>query len=756
MARYWDAFGLSSDTYEDLFAEYIDRIEEINESYIRKMAEHIRDIGQMTASDVDRLEAMRRCGRDMAQVERQIREASGIYSSQREWNKVVKATTNSGITFLNDVLGAGTIKLEDNKGLQLRLAALLEQTRTFNFGNFSNTTVVSAPYQNAIDKAILAVQSGTTDYYSAIRGTVRQTCQEGLIVLQDEQDHKRRLGQQSGIVRYSSMHTRRLDTAVRQNILDGVRQISQQQMKLIGEELRADGWEISAHMLCAEDHVDYQGEQFTKSEFDALQRSLRRPFGEWNCRHMWWPVFIGISRPTHTREELEQYKNYSREQITIVSDDGKEITRSRYEWTQEMRRLETAIRYESDVNYAADIMKDIDLKRQCSERMRRYEAAYEKISKSAGILEDRRRFAGSRDIRTRKVKAKPPTPPVKPKRTTSAKSKAASKPVTPPKPEKANYGAAVEGIKDQKYRELAQQYLDNAPADVRAVWTRCQNDLSAPNYNGIGARGERVKGAYYSPSAGKTYFQNADKCFGRSNYQSEMTVYFHEFGHNIDALLAKYQGAAGKHFSDTFGGAGTFKQAVLDECDRYYLSWMKNIKGFDADNLTFADVIKANTQYSWQTPESIFGSLLSGKKYKGDYGSIMDEFIRHKDDAAYIDSLARRVFSKRAYDGFIGNIPYAKKYGQEFCDWMKSHYDIYARSDISDMFEPYTYKKFGIDYPFDIGHGAKYLKNDYGATETFAEMFSAYATGNTSYDTIKEVFPDTLGKFKKMLEEAAK
>ena len=83
--------------------------------------------------------------------------------------------------------------------------------------------------------------------------------------------------------------------------------------------------------------------QYSKEEFEDIQDSLDRPFGEWNCRHSWNPIILGISPRNYTDEQLEAMKTYSRERIEI---DG--ITKTRYEWSQEMRRVETAIRQQKD------------------------------------------------------------------------------------------------------------------------------------------------------------------------------------------------------------------------------------------------------------------------------------------------------------------------------------------------------------------------------------------------------------------------
>lgn len=80
-------------------------------------------------------------------------------------------------------------------------------------------------------------------------------------------------------VQYPSGYRRRADTAVRQNVLDGVRSVNQQMLYSLGDEFGANGVEISAHMLCAEDHLPYQGRQYSVKEFSDIQGNLKRQFG---------------------------------------------------------------------------------------------------------------------------------------------------------------------------------------------------------------------------------------------------------------------------------------------------------------------------------------------------------------------------------------------------------------------------------------------------------------------------------------------
>ena len=192
--------------------------------------------------------------------------------------------------------------------------------------------------------------------------------------------------------------TRRLDSAMRMNVLDGIRAINQDVMRQVGKEFGADGVEISAHRLCAEDHLPYQGTQMSNKEFNRLQTTLLdRPFGMWNCRHTWHPILLGISQPAYTPEELADFKQYSWEEITI---DGR--TKTRYEWTQEQRRIESAIRQEKNIAVAAKASGDMVARRECAYMIRELDKMYGKITDGADLLAkpERMRVEGFTAVKT--------------------------------------------------------------------------------------------------------------------------------------------------------------------------------------------------------------------------------------------------------------------------------------------------------------------------------------------------------------------
>lgn len=363
---------LSERQLEAILEVFRHRAQAVTEEYLIRMGQHLRDIGTLAPSDVNRLVELKRMNYNLEQIKREIAKAANV--SLKDVEKVFEAVAESDMRFAEKVFAADhTPYIKNNPALERILKAQAKITKQA-LANLSQTTILSEGYKNAVDVAVQTVQMGVTDYNSAIRRAMKAAAADGLRVQYPN----------SGL-------TRRLDSAVRMNVLDGIRAINQDVMRQVGKEFGADGVEISAHALCAEDHLPYQGQQMSNKEFDRLQNTiLDRPFGMWNCRHTWHPILMGISPPAYTPEELADFKRNSREQITI---DG--LTKSRYEWTQEQRRIETAIRQQKDIAVAAKASGDMVTRRECAAVIRSLDKYYGKITDAAGLKAQKTRAAVS-------------------------------------------------------------------------------------------------------------------------------------------------------------------------------------------------------------------------------------------------------------------------------------------------------------------------------------------------------------------------
>lgn len=371
---------LSERQLEALLKLYQDRMQAVTDEYLRLMGEHLKDMGSLSPTDIHRLKELRRVGANVKRMKREIAKAANI--SVKDLEKTFRAVAESDEQFAAQwfaeaytapVKGA----VQASKPIERILKAQLRVTAQA-FKNLSQTTILSESYRSAVDVAVQTVQAGAVDYRSAIRAAMKKAAADGLRV------------------KYHSGASRRLDTAVRQNVLDGVRALNNDILRQLGKEYGADGVEISAHYLCAEDHLPYQGRQFSQKEFDALQARLDRPFGMWNCKHTIFPIILGVSEPAHSDRELEEINRNSSKRIDI---GGRSL--SRYEWTQEQRKIETAVRAQKDIANLAKASGDDVARRDAQAKINALMDRYDRITEAAGLETDYKRMyvAGFRQVK---------------------------------------------------------------------------------------------------------------------------------------------------------------------------------------------------------------------------------------------------------------------------------------------------------------------------------------------------------------------
>lgn len=348
------------------------RMQGVTDQYLRMIGEHLKAIGELTPSDVHRLTQLKQMHTNVRKIKREIAKAANL--SMADIETAFEAAAASNERFMreyyekatgHDVSGS-TERSEPLKRIIEAQANVTDQAMR----NLSNTTVVESAYRDVIDVAVQTVQGGVADYKSAIRSAMTAAAKNGLRV------------------EYESGYTRRLDSAVRQNVLDGVRSLNNDMLKQLGKEYGADGIEISAHMLCAEDHLPYQGRQFTNEQFERIQANLHRPFGQWNCKHTIFPIIMGVSVQALDDETISHYNEMSTQPITI---DGK--TKTRYEWSQVQRKIETAVREQKDIATVAKASGDRKAERKARANVSAFMDYYDKVSNASKIQPEYGRMA---------------------------------------------------------------------------------------------------------------------------------------------------------------------------------------------------------------------------------------------------------------------------------------------------------------------------------------------------------------------------
>lgn len=366
---------LTDKQIDALYAQIRWRIDAVNDEYLQTVGEQINAIGKLNPSSIRKLAQMRKYGANSEKIKKKLQEALNMSADEVQGilDQAAKEEYKN-YDFLGVQRGRSPIPIQYNYGLQTFIKAVAAQTAE-TFQNYSNTTNIDDEYKEVVSQAVDAVARGVTDYNSAIRASMRKLGGDGMRVTYE-----------------SGLH-RRMDSAIRMNILDSVRQVSMQAAKMAGEEIGANGVELSAHPFSAIDHEDIQGRMFTNENYEKMQseqpfddvdghhyKAIRRPITQWNCRHFASPVLLGISQRRYTDEQLAQWKRNNHAGCEI---GGEHYTI--YEASQLMRQIETAIRKQKDIANLAKASGDDVLRREAQTKITKLKAKYNVVAEQAKL-----------------------------------------------------------------------------------------------------------------------------------------------------------------------------------------------------------------------------------------------------------------------------------------------------------------------------------------------------------------------------------
>lgn len=358
-----------------------DRYHGVITKYLQKVGKTINQIGHLNQSSINLLIQLRRMGVDTATIERELEKVTRLTKQdiRKLYRKAAQeSNTDARIEYLTKGVEPDSIRWE----------ALVEDIWKQTAGamdNLANSSVITENYREAIDDAVQAVTMGAGDYNSVIRDTVKRVGRAGIQV-----EYETTYLASDGQLKH---HRRRLDSAVRQNVLDGIRQIQQKSQELIGEEIGADGVDITAHPNSAPDHEPVQGRRFDLANFQRMQSGLdfedvdgkhyagfERPITQWRCRHLIFYILLGVTKRMYTDEQLKSWETANQKGCVI---DGKEYTN--YEATQLMRSIETEIRRQKDTAVLAKASGDDVLRRECQSNITKLTRKYDQVAEAAGL-----------------------------------------------------------------------------------------------------------------------------------------------------------------------------------------------------------------------------------------------------------------------------------------------------------------------------------------------------------------------------------
>lgn len=391
---------LTPEQLQNLPQELTDLYDQLSEFILRDIARRIAKGAQITDTAEYQLYRARSLGLSTDEIAAKIAEING--SSAAEINRLIREAAAQSDEFDRKMLGVdkgAAVPLEENAQLQKLISAQIAETAG-KCENLTNTMgfadhdflgrvyylSMTDMYRREMDSAHMKVVTGATDYMTAIRQDCNKLAASGVRTID-----------------YESGRSDRIEVAARRAILTSVAHVTHRISEQNGEELGADGWEMSAHSGSRPSHAVYQGRQYTQKQYERIIKPL---ISEPNCRHDVFPIILGVSEPVYTEEELQ---NIDQPPFTY---EGRTYTA--YEASQQMRKMERAMRKQKDRCIVADAAGDEESFTTASIKLRRQKDIYEDFCKAADsytqyertyVAGYDRRLAGKTGAVTRKQRA---------------------------------------------------------------------------------------------------------------------------------------------------------------------------------------------------------------------------------------------------------------------------------------------------------------------------------------------------------------
>ena len=382
---------LNNEQEEKLVQILIDRINALNEDILTIIGNRIKQIGELTPTQVHQIQQMLMYDTDIDTIVQKLAEVTNMNVNDIYNMFEYSAKTNQDFAKqFYKARGISYIPYAQNKALKEQIRAIAKITAK-EYANISRTSAIgytikdlkgnlvfkdiSSAYKDIIDKAILNVGQGKTTYQQEMRNAIKQIGQSGLKTLD-----------------YESGRSVRLDSAIRQNTLEGLRTLTNQIQQQFGEEFGADGVEVSHHINSAPDHIDtVDGKQFSLNgdrvvngklykDFNTVNNSLDRQVSTLNCRHYIFSIVLGVNKPQYTDKQLEEDKKKNKEGFDF---EGKHY--SNYEGEQLQRLIEREIRKQKDVQILAKSSGDKELTLQAQTKITQLTIKYKQLCNVSGL-----------------------------------------------------------------------------------------------------------------------------------------------------------------------------------------------------------------------------------------------------------------------------------------------------------------------------------------------------------------------------------
>ena len=346
------------------------------------------ELNEVTVQDI---KALRSHGIDLKEIEKAIRQTTGI--SEKKLNELIDDVVERNQKYYTEVIDLARVTQPDVLVDATTIDAIKRQTQdafrniTTSMGFLVDAGRTMLPpakaYQHALDAAEIMIQSGAISYNEAIKRSVKELADSGLRA-----------------VDYESGHRDHVDVAARRAVMTGVSQLCSKYTEQAAEYLETSYFEVSAHAGARDkpgpspwsSHKGWQGKVYSiragdiyPSIYEVCGLGAVDGLEGANCRHRRNVWVEGVSERTYTDEQLAHIDDG-----LGCTYDGKTYTA--YEATQEQRKVERTIRKlkrEKAAYKAAGLHEN---ETAVNIRLRRLNAKYKAFSAAAGLPEQRERM----------------------------------------------------------------------------------------------------------------------------------------------------------------------------------------------------------------------------------------------------------------------------------------------------------------------------------------------------------------------------
>ena len=367
-------------------------------STLERIGKRIKKYGKLSLADIKSINNIATVKQDMDAITKELARVTGYNISQIEqmYGELLEEQHLANQP-LYDYRGKKFVPFAENRELQA-IARAYAKTTGGTMINLAKTKALcildhngnvkglQRAYTDVLDKAVMQVTTGATDFHTAMRDSIIE------------------LGGSGVRVDYGGGVTRRLDTVVRQNLLWGAKQASTEYNTMIGEELGCDGVEVDAHSNPRESHRFMQGQQYSLHGKKTINGVVYEDFEasgassalqDYGCLHYRTPILLGISEPRFSKEQLAQIEADNQKQYKVGNLEG-----NKYFFSQKMRALESAIREQKDIKAVAQASGDKALVKKCNERIKAYKDKYTEITDATGLYPETKRMSVPRKPKT--------------------------------------------------------------------------------------------------------------------------------------------------------------------------------------------------------------------------------------------------------------------------------------------------------------------------------------------------------------------